>query len=175
LHRPINCYATQRISAGSGACSRGASSCVAGAVAVWVTEDPHGWRADVSAPAATGGERLRLRSSSPNQTSLVLSPRRPRMTPRCTLPTLAASSGPPGTDQDQAGATPRIRVGEFDEPQNEATPHLNGVHRQTSSEHLSTPSVDHCVEDGLISSQRRNVIETQNAGNEPRQLLSQRQ
>ena len=51
--------------AGNGASSRGASSCVGGAVAVWVTEDPHGWRADVSAPAATGGERLRLRSSSP--------------------------------------------------------------------------------------------------------------
>ena len=63
--------------AGNGACSRGASSCVGGAVAVWVTEDPHGWRADVSAPAATGGERLRLRSSSPNQTSLALSLRRP--------------------------------------------------------------------------------------------------
>jgi AraC-like DNA-binding protein len=46
------------------------------------TEDPHGWRADVNAPAATGGEQLRLRSSSPNQTSLVLSLRRPRLTPR---------------------------------------------------------------------------------------------
>jgi hypothetical protein len=33
-------------------------------------------------PPATGGERLRLRSSSPNQTSLVLSPRRPRLTLR---------------------------------------------------------------------------------------------
>ena len=72
--------------AGNGACSRGASSCVGGAVAVWVTEDPHGWRADVSAPAATGGERLRLRSSSPNQTSLAFSLRRPRLTPRLNAP-----------------------------------------------------------------------------------------
>ena len=78
--------ATQRISAGNGACSRGVSSCVGGAVAVWVTEDPRGWRADVSAPAATGGERLRLRSSSPNQTSLVFSLRRPRLTPRLNVP-----------------------------------------------------------------------------------------
>jgi predicted Zn-dependent protease with MMP-like domain len=44
-----------------------------GAVAVWLTEDPHGWRADVIEPASTGGELLRLRSSSPLQTSLVLS------------------------------------------------------------------------------------------------------
>jgi hypothetical protein len=44
----------------------GASSCVGGAVVVWVTEDLHGWRVDVSAPAAKGGERLRLRSTSPN-------------------------------------------------------------------------------------------------------------
>ena len=78
-------------SAGNGACSRGASSCVGGAVAVRVTEDPHGWRADVSAPAGTGGERLRLRSSSPNRTSLMLSLRRPRLTPRLNAPTVAAS------------------------------------------------------------------------------------
>ena len=52
------------------------------AVAVRVTENPDGWRVDVSAPAVAGGERLRLRSSSLNQSSLVLSLRRPRLMPR---------------------------------------------------------------------------------------------
>jgi hypothetical protein len=67
---------------------------------------------------------------------------------------------------------PRILVGEFDEPSHQAAAHLDGVYRQTPSEHLSSPSVHHRDEDCLISSKQRNVVETQNARNEPRQLLS---
>jgi hypothetical protein len=41
-----------------------------------------------------------------------------------------------------------------------------------ASEHLSSPSVAHRGEDRLICSKRRDVVETQNARNEPRYLLS---
>jgi hypothetical protein len=63
---------------------------------------------------------------------------------------------------------PRILVGELDEPSHEATPRLDGVHSQTSCEHLSSPSVHHRAENRLIRSKQRNVIETQNRGTNPR-------
>jgi hypothetical protein len=60
----------------------------------------------------------------------------------------------------------RVLVGEFDKPRHDATPALDGVHRQAPSEHLSSPAVDHRVEDRLVSSQQRNVIEAQDVWNE---------
>jgi hypothetical protein len=40
---------------------------------------------------------------------------------------------------------PRILVGEFDKPRHDAIPALDGVHRQTTCEHLCSPSIDHRV------------------------------
>jgi len=65
-----------------------------------------------------------------------------------------------------------ILVGELDEPRHEATPRLDGIHRQTSCEHLSSPSIDRRVEDRLICSKQRDVIQTQNPRNEPGKLIS---
>jgi hypothetical protein len=45
---------------------------------------------------------------------------------------------------------PRILVGELDEPADEAAPRRDGAQRQTPSQHLSSPPVDHRVQDCFI-------------------------
>jgi hypothetical protein len=44
--------------------------------------------------------------------------------------------------------------------------------RQATCEHLRSPSIDHRVEHGLVSSKQRNVMATQNLWNEAGQLLN---
>jgi hypothetical protein len=85
----------------------------------------------------------------------------------------AVTSDPLETDQHQAGAPPPgILVGEFDEPRHDATPALDGVDRPAACEHLSSPSIDHRVEDRFVGSKQRDVIQTQNLWNETGKVIS---
>ena len=72
----------------------------------------------------------------------------------------------------QRAPPPRILVGELDEARHDAAPAFDGVDRQATGQHLSPASIDHRDEDGLIGSQQRNVIKTQNLRNEAGWILS---
>ncbi|OBB11890.1 hypothetical protein A5731_21795 [Mycolicibacterium conceptionense] len=67
---------------------------------------------------------------------------------------------------------PRILVGELNEPGNQSTARHDRVDGQASGQHLRPPAIDHRIEHGLIGTQERNIVGTQDVGNEPGQFLS---
>jgi hypothetical protein len=61
----------------------------------------------------------------------------------------------------------RILIGEFDEPADEAASRRDGARRETPGQHLSTPPVDHGLQDRFIGPQQRYVVTLEDRGMNP--------